>query len=297
MMAKVLVTGGAGFIGSHLVDRLVSDGYDVVVLDNLSTGKKENVNSGAKLIECDIGDHEAIVKHFDGAEVVFHLAAKARIQPSIADPLSYNQTNITGTLNVLWAAKNSGVGKVIYSASSSAYGDQTRFPLNERMTGRPKTPYGVQKYVGELYCRLFSDLYGLPTIVLRYFNAYGTRQPIDGPYPTVIGLFLEQSQGGKPMTIIGDGEQRRDFTHVSDVVEANIRAWQSNVSGGELFNIGTGRNYSMNEAAIIGGPTVNIPPRPGEARISLADNAKAKRLLGWEPKVTLQEGIAKLKAI
>ncbi|MDP3993628.1 MAG: SDR family oxidoreductase [Candidatus Doudnabacteria bacterium] len=297
-MAKVLVTGGAGFIGSHLVDRLVADGHDVVVLDNLSTGKREYINQGARLVECDIGDYEAIAGQFDGVEAVFHLAAKARIQGSISDPLLYNKTNITGTLNVLWAAKNAGVKKVVYSASSSAYGDQKVFPVQENFFCRPKTPYGLQKMVGEEYCRIFSELYDLPTVALRYFNAYGPRQVIDGPYPTVIGLFLEQSKNGKPMTIIGDGEQRRDFTYISDVVEANIRAWQSNVGGGELFNIGTGRNHSMNEvAAIIGGPTVNIPLRPGEARISLADNTKAKRLLGWEPKVTLQEGIAKLKAI
>lgn len=297
-MAKVLVTGGAGFIGSHLVDRLIEEGHEVEVLDDLSTGKKENLNPKARFAQKDIRDYESILPHFKGMEAVFHLAAKARIQPSISDPLSYNQTNISGTLNVLWASKNQGVKKVVYSASSSAYGDQNVFPLNEAMPSRPKTPYGLQKFVGELYCRLFSELYSLPTVVLRYFNAYGPRQPIGGPYPTVVGIFLQQSATGKPMTIIGDGEQRRDFTYVSDVVAANLKAWQSQVRGGEVFNVGTGQNYSINEVAeLIAGPTTNLPPRPGEARISLADNRKAKKLLGWEPKVSLQEGIGKLKSL
>ncbi|OGZ53272.1 MAG: hypothetical protein A3B25_00155 [Candidatus Ryanbacteria bacterium RIFCSPLOWO2_01_FULL_48_26] len=298
-MSKVLVTGGAGFIGSHLVDRLVDDGHDVIVLDNLSTGKRENVNRGAKLIECDIGDYEAIKAHFDKIDVVFHTAALARIQPSIKNPLPYNQTNITGTLNVLWAAKNAGVKKVIYSASSSAYGDQEKFPLTEDMIPRPKTPYSIQKFVGELYCRLFSQLYGLPTVCLRYFNVYGPRQILVGAYAAVIGIFLWQIANGEPMTVVENGKQiRRDFTYISDVVEANILAWQRDVGGGEIFNIGTGKNYAIHEVAeMIGGEIATIPARPGDALITLAENAKVRKILGWEPKVSLAEGIAKLKAL
>ncbi len=299
-MTKLLVTGGAGFIGSHLADRLIADGHEVVVLDNLSTGKKKNLNPRAKFVECDIADYEKIAPHFAGVECVFHLAAQARIQPSIANPLPWNKSNITGTLNVLWAAYKAGVKKLVYSASSSVYGDQNRLPLTEDMTPRPKSPYGLQKLVGEMYCRLFSELYKFPTVVLRYFNVYGPRQTTeaDGPYATVIGIFLDRFKNREPLPIVGDGEQQRDFTYVSDVVEANILAWQKEVLGGEIFNIGTGKNYSINEVAkIIGGESAHIPPRPAETRVTLADNTKAGKLLGWQPKNSLEKGIAELKKL
>lgn len=298
-MSKVLVTGGAGFIGSNLADRLINDGHEVVILDNLTTGKKENLNPNAKFIKCDIGNYEEISSHFSGIEAVFHTAALARIQPSIQNPLPANQTNITGTLNVLWATKNAGVKKFIYSASSSAYGDQDEFPLREDMTPRPKSPYSVQKYVGELYCTLFSKLYGLPTVSLRYFNVYGPRQILEGAYAAVIGIFLRQIKNGEPMTLVENGDKiRRDFTHISDVVEANFLAWQKDIGGGELFNIGRGKNYSIQEIAeMIGGEVSTIPPRPGDALITLADNSKARRMLGWEPKVDIETGIAELKKI
>lgn len=294
---KVLVTGGAGFIGSHIVDRLVASGHEVVVLDNLTTGKRENVNPKAALAEVDVADFGAIAPHFKNCKAVFHLAALARIQPSIENPLPYNDANITGTLNVLWAAHKAGVKKVIYSASSSAYGDQQKFPLTEDMVARPKTPYSLQKYVGELYCQLFSKLYGLPTVCLRYFNVYGPRQILEGAYAAVIGIFLRQAGAGEPMTVVANGGQiRRDFTHVSDVVEANILAWQKDVPGGEVINIGTRKNYSIREvAAMVGGKTVDIPPRPGDALVTLADNSKAAALLGWSPKVTFEEGVSRLK--
>ncbi len=299
-MSKLLVTGGAGFIGSHLVDRLIADGCEVVVLDNLSTGKQEHVNPKAKFIKCDIANFEEIAPHFQGTTAAFHLAALARIQPSIQNPLLYNQTNVTGTLNVLWAAREAHVKKVIYSASSSAYGErqEEEYPLKESLDARPGSPYALQKYVGELYCQLFAKLYALPTVILRYFNVYGPRQITEGAYAAVIGIFLKQREQGQPLTVVGDGEQRRDFTYVQDVVEANILAWQKPVASGEVFNIGAGRNYSVNEIGkLISGPTVNIPPRPGEYRVTLADNTKARQMLGWIPKVKLEEAIAELKKL
>lgn len=297
-MSRILVTGGAGFIGSHIVDRLTSGGHEVTVLDNLSTGKRENLNGRAKLIVCDIKDYEVIAPHFHGIEAVFHTAALARIQPSIQNPLPYNDANITGTLNVLWAAHNGGVKKVIYSASSSAYGRDEDVALSEDMDARPGSPYALQKYVGELYCRLFAKLYGLPTVMLRYFNVYGPRQITEGAYAAVIGIFLKQRLDGKPMTIVGDGEQRRDFTHINDVVEANMLAWQKDIQSGELFNIGAGQNYSVNEVAkLIGGAVVNLPERPGEYRTTLADNSKARAVLGWQPKRKMPEAIEELKQL
>ena len=300
-MSKILVTGGAGFIGSHLVDRLIKDGHEVIVLDSFITGKKENVNPKADLHEVDVSDYEKITGFFKDVEVVFHCAALARIRPSVLDPLPANRNNITGTLNVLWASKNAGVKKLIYSASSSAYGEQPRenYPLKESLLIHPASPYALQKYVGELYCKLFSELYNLPTVILRYFNVYGPRQLTEGAYATVVGVFLKQRLENNPITITGDaGERRRDFTHVFDVVEANILAWKKDVGGGELFNIGRGQNYSINEvAALIGGPTVKIDPRPWEYPLTLADNTKARQMLGWEPKISFEEGIAQLKKL
>jgi len=296
---RALVTGGAGFIGSHITGRLVSEGYEVVVLDNLTTGKRENINKAAKFVKCDIVDFEAIAPHFAGVDAVFHCAALARIQPSIQNPLPPNAVNITGTLNVLWAAHKAGVKKVVYSASSSAYGDQTEFPLREDMTPRPKTPYSLQKLVGEMYCKIFGLLYNLPTVCLRYFNVYGPRQITEGAYAAVAGIFLQQRQSGQPMTVVENGgEIRRDFTNIADVVEANFQAMKKDVPTAEVINIGTGKNYSIMEVAeMIGGDIAQIPPRPGDALVTLADNTKAKRLLGWQPKVSLGEGIAELKKL
>ena len=295
-MSKVIVTGGAGFVGSHIADRLINDGHEVVVLDNLSTGKRENVNHAAKLVECDIKNFDIIAPHFTGAAAVFHCAALARIQPSIQDPLPYNDANITGTLNVLWSAHKAGVKKFMYSASSSAYGRDENIALREDMTTRTGSPYALQKLVGEMYCELFAKLYKLPTVRLRYFNVYGPRQITEGAYAAVIGIFLKQRADGKSMTVVGDGEQRRDFTHIDDVVEANMLAWKTDVPPGELFNVGAGKNYSVNEvAALIGGETVHLPERPGEYRTTLADNRKAREILGWAPKRQMPEAIAELK--
>ncbi|MDD2753550.1 MAG: NAD-dependent epimerase/dehydratase family protein [Candidatus Portnoybacteria bacterium] len=294
--AKCLVTGGAGFIGSHLVDELVSRGNEVIVIDDLSAGKREYLNPGAKLYQEDIRNLNAIKPLFEGVDYVFHLAARPRVQPSIQDPVGSNDVNLNGTLNVLVASRDAKVKKVIYSASSSAYGDQEKMPLREDMPTNPMSPYAMQKHMGEQYCRLFSELYGLPTVALRYFNVYGRRQPLEGAYTLVLGIFVRQRLAGKPMTIVGDGEQKRDFTGVADVVRANILAANSsNVGKGEVINIGRGSNHSVNQiAGIIGGPRINISPRI-EPKETLADNSLAKELLGWEPTINLLEWLAEYK--
>lgn len=294
----ILVTGGAGFIGSTLVDELVKQGHRVKIIDNLSTGKREHLNPKAEFFELDIREFEKIRPVFNGAQAVFHLAALPRIQPSIENPMESNGVNIDGTLNVLIAARDAGVKKVIYAASSSAYGRQTQLPLKEEMPADTLNPYSLQKYVGELYMKLFHRLYGLNTVSLRYFNVYGPRQPYDGAYAIVVGIFLKQRADGKPLTIVGDGEQTRDFTHVSDIVRANVLGLESSKVGkGEVINIGSGRNHSVNKiASLVGGKTIYIPSRPGEARDTLADISKAKELLGWEPKAQIEEGIETLKS-
>jgi UDP-glucose 4-epimerase len=295
-MSKCLVTGGAGFIGSNLADALIERGDLVVILDNLSTGKKENINPKADFHEVDIRDLEKIKPLFAGVDYVFHLAAFARVQPSIEDPITSNDINLNGTLNVLVAAKEAGVKKVVYSASSSAYGNQEQMPLREDMPTHPISPYALQKYIGEMYCRLFSEIYGLPTVCLRYFNVYGKRQALEGAYCMVIGIFVRQRKNGEPMTITGTGEQRRDNTSVVDVVRANIMAAESgNVGRGEAINIGRGQNFSINELAdMIGGEKIYIESR-FEPMATLADNSLARELLGWEPTVNLPEWLEEYK--
>jgi len=282
-MKKAVVTGGAGFIGTHLCEALRAAGHDVVSVD-IKTGD-------------DVRDTEKMKKVFAGADYVFHLAALPRVQYSIEHPQETHDHNINGTLSCLVAAKEAGVKKVIYSASSSAYGDQAIMPLQEGMPAHPKSPYGLQKYVGELYCRLWSEVYGLPTVCLRYFNVYGPGASDEGAYALVIARFLKQRREGKPMTITGDGTQTRDFTHVRDVVRANMLAAQSSVAKGEVINIGAGNNASVNKIAeLIGGPTEHVAARL-EPHDTLADNSLAKQLLGWEPTVLLEEGIAELKKL
>jgi UDP-glucose 4-epimerase len=226
----------------------------------------------------------------EGVDTVFHCAALARVQPSIENPQKYHKANIDGTFNVLMSAKESKVGRVVYSASSSAYGDQEETPQIESMPTAPISPYGLQKLVGEQYCFVFSKCYGLETVSLRYFNIYGERQVVGGAYSTVIGIFLKQRRDGKKLTITNDGEQRRDFTYVGDVVEANILASESDKVGqGEVINIGKGNNYSVNEIAeIIGGETENIGDRL-EPRQTLADRSLAEDLLGWTPKTDVKD--------
>lgn len=294
-MNKCLVTGAAGFIGSNLVDALIERGDEVIILDNLSTGKRENINPQAKFVEVDLRDLEKIKPYFSGIDYVFHCAALARVQPSIEDPVRYNDHNVNSTLNMLVAARDANVKRIVYSASSSAYGNQTQMPLKENMPPQPMSPYGLQKYIGEEYCSLFSLVYHLPTVCLRYFNVYGPRMVLEGAYASVIGIFANQRLHQEPLTIVGDGEQKRDYTFVKDVVRANILAAESKVSDGRPINIGRGSNFSVNEvAAMIGGPTTKLPPRL-EPQETLADNASARELLNWIPQVDLPEWILEYK--
>ncbi len=293
---KVVVVGGAGFIGSHLTDALVGRGFEVHVIDNLSGGKKENLNPKAVFHKADIRELASIKSIIKGAGFVFHLAALPRVQYSIEHPAETHEVNVTGTLNVLLAAKEGGVKRVIYSASSSAYGDQKTLPLVETMIPAPKSPYGLYKLLGEQYSRVWSEVYGLETVSLRYFNVYGSGMNPDGAYALAIGKFFKLRNEGKPLTITGDGTQTRDFTHVRDVVRANLLASESKKVGkGEVINIGAGRNISINKLAkLIGGEVTHIAPRL-EPHDTLADNTLAKKLLGWKPEVSLEEGITELK--
>jgi nucleoside-diphosphate-sugar epimerase len=289
---KVIVTGGAGFIGSNLVDGLVEEGFEVHVVDSLIAGKKENVNSKAVLHVVDIRDLDSLIKIFDSAKYVFHLAALPRVQYSIEHPVETNEVNVSGLLNVFVAAEKNKVKRIIYSASGSAYGDQEKMPLTEDMTPSFKSPYGLHKYIGELYASVFAEVYGIETVSLRYFNIYGPRQSGEGAYALVIARFLKQKMEGAPMTITGDGEQTRDFVHVKDAVRANLLAMKSDrVGKGEVVNIGAGKNISVNKIAeLIGGEIEYIPARL-EPRHSLADISKAKELLGWSPLIEIEEGI------
>lgn len=297
-MAKVLVTGGAGFVGSNLVDELVKEGHEVLVIDNLSTGKKEYLNLKAKFVKKDITNYGSIKPLFKGVDCVFHLAAQARMQPSIFDPATSFNNNALGTFNVLLASKENKVKRLVYSASSSAYGDQEKFPLKEDVPASPKNPYALFKYMGEEMCHLFYKLYGLPTVCLRYFNVYGERQSTVGAYATVIGKFLKMKKDSQPLTIVGDGNQKRDFTYVKDVARANILAMKSKKAVGHTINIGAGRNYTINRVAkLIDHEFVYIPERPGEAKISLADISKAKKLLSWKPLTKLEDWIKNAKVM
>lgn len=295
-MPGVTVLGGAGFIGSHLVDELLTQGHEVTVLDNLSEGKLENLARWKKhpkleFVRGDIRDYHTVRAAVDHKDWVFHLAAMSRIQPSITDPkLAFDQ-NITGTVNVLEACRERGVKRVVYSASSSAYGLRNTPPLVESMPTDCLNAYSLSKKVGEELMEMYNKLYGLSTISLRYFNVYGPRHQEEGSYATVIAVFRRQKRLGQPMTIVGDGEQRRDFTFVSDVVRANVMAAMNYDING-VFNIGTGENYSINQIAeIVGGEAVHIPPRPAEARVTLADTTKANTILGWKPQINLRQGL------
>lgn len=296
---KYIVTGGAGFVGSHVADALVDEGHDVHIVDTFITGRREHVNQSATLHEIDIRNLDALVPIFKGADGVFHLAAQPRMQLSIDEPLLTHDLNSRGTLTVLMAAHKAGVRRVVYSASSSAYGDTKDMPLRESMCPNPVIPYAIQKHVGELYCRSASTFYDVETVCLRYFNVYGPRQTtdVDGPYATVIGIFLGKRAKGEPMPIVPDGSQRRDFTHVTDTARANVLAMQSSAVGdGEIINIGTSKSYSVLDVAnMIGGPSEFTDPRKGEVFETRADITRAKELLGWEPSISLEDGIAKLK--
>ena len=298
MFKKAIVTGGAGFIGSNLVDKLIDIGVEVHIIDDLSTGFEKNINPKAIFHKIDIStlNPDLAWYEFKDTDVVFHLAALARVQPSIEDPIPFDNVNVSGTLRILKLAHNLGIKRFIYSASSSCYGNATKFPTPEEHPTNPLSPYGLQKYVGEQYCKMFSEVYGLDTVSLRYFNVYGERMSLEGAYKLAIPIFAKQMLEGKPLTINNDGKQRRDFTYVGDVVNANILAatHPENLKG-EAFNIGNGDNYSVNELADMLGGKKSYGNKVIEPFQTLADNSKALLILDWDPKGNLKEWIKKYK--
>lgn len=295
---KALVTGGAGFIGSHLVESLIQKNWDVVVIDNESAECNENFhwyqNDKVKNYKYDICDYENTRSLYDNVDYVFHLAAESRLQPAIENPINAVMKNAVGTCTVLQCSREAGVKKVIYSSTSSAYG-LNKFPNFETDPNDCLNPYSVSKVSGEELCKMYTNLYGLKTVIFRYFNVYGERSPTIGQYAPVIGIFLKQRNEGIPLTIVGDGLQRRDFVHVKDVVTANITSAENDIDScyyGTVFNIGSGENTSILEIAnYISKNYVFIPERSGEAKTTLANIDKAKTVLNWRPVVKLQEWI------
>ena len=293
---RYLVTGGAGFIGSNLVDKLISLGHDVVCIDDESAECHEQFywNDKAQNYKYDICDYDLIALLFKDIDCVFHVASDARIQPAILNPKKSIQSNAVGTANVLELCRVNNVKKLVYSSTSSAYGKKSLLPNQEIQPSDPLTPYSAAKVFGENLARVYYNLYGLQTISLRYFNVYGDRQPLKGQYAPVIGLFLKQHEEKKPLTVVGDGSQRRDFTHISDVVQANILASEVSQGFGQVYNIGYGNNYSILDIAnMISNDIKFIPPRIGEVQETLASNTKFKDLTGWMPKVSLIEWLSK----
>lgn len=305
-MATYLVTGGAGFIGSHIVDRLVGNGEDVRVLDNFATGKIENVEhnlDNIELIRGSITNLQTVREAMDGVDYVLHQAAIPSVPRSVADPITSNEANIAGTLNVLVAARDAGVKRVVYASSSSVYGDTPTLPKLESMPNDPLSPYALTKLAGEYYCRMFTNLYGLETVSLRYFNVFGPRQDPTSEYAAVIPKFLTLMVEGKRPTIFGDGMQSRDFTYVGNNVTANLLACHRPDIGGEVLNIACGESFTLLDLvgelnSILGKSIEPIlsPPRPGDVKHSLADIERAQRLLGFAPEIGFREGIEKLTA-
>ena len=293
---KMVVTGGAGFIGSNLSQALVDAGHEVHIIDRDPSFRRASLPKEAMLHETDIRWTDKIQPLMEGADVVFHTAAVPRVPYSIEHPVETTDENVTGTVSVLTAAARAKVRRLVYSSSGSAYGTQKTLPLSESMQASPVNPYGLQKYVGELFVAMWSSLYAIETVSLRYFNVYGPGLDPNGPYALAIGKFLMARKSGEPITIFGDGTVTRDFTHVRDVVSANILAGNNlRVGKGEVINIGAGRNVSIQVLAeMFGGEIIYSPPRI-EAHDSQADNALAKKLLGWEPTVKVEDGIAELK--
>lgn len=294
---NVIVTGGAGFIGSHVVDRLLDDGHEVIVLDNFATGRRENLShiiDKIQLVECDISLDGSWSDWFKDANWVIHLAALADIVPSIKHPKRYFDANVVGTLNVLRAATEVSVDKFIYSASSSCYGIPSVYPTPENLALSPQYPYALTKKLGEDLVMHWAQIYKLPSISLRFFNVYGTRSRTSGTYGAVFGVFLAQKLASQPLTIVGDGEQTRDFTYVSDVADAVLAAAENKATK-EVLNIGSGKTVSVNTIAkLIGGETVHIPKRPGEPDCTFADIRKAKYILDWSPKIGIEAGVDKV---
>lgn len=297
-MSQIVITGGAGFIGSNIALELCQK-HDVVVIDNFSTGRRENlidILDKIRLVEGDINDAHLLKQEFGSADYVLHQAALPSVQRSVEDPMATNLTNVDGTLSVLLAARDCGVKKVVYASSSSVYGDTPVLPKREDMAPNPRSPYAISKLAGEYYCRVFSEIYGLKTVALRYFNVFGPRQDPNSQYAAVIPLFITRILRRKPPVIFGDGLQTRDFTYVRDVVQANILAMKSQAVG--VFNIASGRQISLNDLAdkimeITGIKIEKVydKPRKGDIRDSLADISSAKKILGYEPRFDLEKGL------
>jgi UDP-glucose 4-epimerase len=296
---KVLVTGGAGFIGSHLVDECLKLGYYVTVIDDLSVGRLSNLrqhegNPRLQFVEADVADLEKIRPHFENVNWVFHLAARADIVPSIQMPLVYHRSNVDGTIAVLESARAHGVERFVYAASSSCYGIPEKFPTPETSPIAPEYPYALTKYLGECYVLHWQKVYKLPALAVRFFNVYGPRARTSGTYGAVFGVFLAQKLNRRPLTVVGDGNQTRDFTYVTDAVAALLAAAKSNVSG-DVFNVGSGGTYTVNSLVrMIGGEVTYIPKRPGEPDCTFADISKIKKVLGWSPRVSFEIGVTEL---
>ncbi len=292
-----VVTGGGGFIGSHLVDRLLAEGRRVRVIDNFSVGNPGNLaqhrdNPVLEVNHADIRDRDAVAAITKGADRLFHLAARDDIVPSIQQPREYFESNVDGTFVVLEAARAAGVRRLVYAASSSCYGIPERYPTPEDAPIQPQYPYALTKYLGECQVLHWAQVYGLPALALRFFNVYGPRVRTSGTYGAVFGVFLAQLRAGQPLTIVGDGEQKRDFTYVSDAVDALVTAADSELSG-QVFNVGSGAAVSVNRLVeLLGGrQTVHIPKRPGEPDCTLADMSRIKAALGWQPRVPIEDGV------
>jgi UDP-glucose 4-epimerase len=296
-MACDLVTGGAGFIGSHLVDRLVADGRQVRVLDNFSVGRPQNLkqhekDTAVEVVQADVSDKAAVIASVAGVDRIFHLAARADVVPSIQEPEAYFRSNVDGTFAVLEAARQFGVKRFVYVASSSCYGIPDIYPTPESAALDPQYPYALTKMLGEHLVLHWARIYGLPAVSLRFFNVYGPRSRTSGTYGAVFGVFLAQLLAGKPLTVVGDGEQTRDFTFVSDVVDAMLAAAESHKVG-DAFNVGSGKQISVNELVRRLGspPVVHVPKRPGEPDCTWADITKIERELGWLPRMSFAEGV------
>ncbi len=297
---KAIVTGGAGFIGSHLTELLLSQEHEVVVVDNFSTGWRKNLSQAEKkypklkVIETDIREKKGLAEVFDKADWVFHLAALADIVPSIENPRDYFEVNVNGTFNVLEAALGAGVKKFLYAASSSCYGIAEQYPTPETAPITPQYPYALTKYLGEQLVLHWAQVYKLPSVSLRLFNVFGPRSRTTGVYGAVFGVFLSQKLHGKPYTVVGDGNQTRDFTFVADVADAFYRAALSDLTQ-EFMNVGSSGHYSINILVqLLGGPVIHIPKRPGEPDCTFADVSKIKRRLGWQSKISFEEGVARI---
>ncbi len=295
-MEKVLVTGGAGFIGSHLVDKLLREGHDVVVLDNFSTGRPENLehhkdNNALQLFDVDIAEYSKIVEYFESVDWVFHMAALADIVPSIKSPFEYHRSNVDGTINVLEASRTNGIKRFVYAASSSCYGIPDKIPTFENAEIRTEYPYALTKNIGEQYVMHWGKVYGLPVVSLRMFNVYGPRSRTSGTYGAVFGVFLAQKLKNKPFTVVGDGRQTRDFTFVTDIVDAYIQTAKSDVCN-EIFNLGSGHTYSVNRLVeLLEGEVIYIPKRPGEPDCTFAEVSKIQKMIGWKARISFEKGV------